>query len=99
MDGDRKAFEEDSTAQLKRQGRVLYILRQENAEIKKNLELAASKGNRKRDAEYTYEIHRLLRDNGKYKEAIRKQRNDLKEIEYQVKKVYVFNKVRVIRVL
>ncbi|KAK9728429.1 hypothetical protein QE152_g17975 [Popillia japonica] len=96
MDGDRKAFEEDSTAQLKRQGRVLYILRQENAEIKKNLELAASKGNRKRDAEYTYEIHRLLRDNGKYKEAIRKQRNDLKEIEYQVKKVesdvYAFKK-------
>ncbi|KAI4456545.1 hypothetical protein MML48_8g00009415 [Holotrichia oblita] len=87
MDGDRQAFEEDTTAQLKKQGRVLRLLRQENAEINKNFEIAGSKGNRKRDAGYTLEIQKLLRENGKYKEAIRKQKNDLKEIEYQVKKV------------
>ncbi|GJQ72380.1 hypothetical protein Trydic_g3463 [Trypoxylus dichotomus] len=86
MDGDRRAFEKDTVSHLTKQGRVLRVLRKENADLQENLHVAEKLG-KKKDLAQILKIQSLLQENSKYKEAIKQKKNDLREIEHQIRKV------------
>lgn len=87
MEDDKIAFLEDVSSRLEKQRKIINGLEKERNNIAEDINVVTCKKQSRNDETVCQKIFQLLEDFGKCKSVIRRDKDDLKELEVQIKKV------------
>nr|CAB3228649.1 CiAxp66.0 axonemal p66.0 [Phallusia mammillata] len=89
MEGDRKAYCEESQNVIRRQRAQITALQEERAEIQTNLQLAQSFQNQKKDSTNIDDLCSLLAEQDMFEELISDEVSAIKQLDTDVRKMEV----------
>lgn len=87
MEGDRNAYAEEAAIKIAKQRKVIKALRKEHEILLGDYTVAASEANRIKDLNATRCLDRLLQEYDESVEMLNKEKDNLKEINLQIRKV------------
>lgn len=87
MEEDRLAFLEETGTKLKKQRKIIKTLRREKDQIDEEINVATCKKQKENDEKLVRKMCKLLEDYKKYDGHVIAEREELKELEIQIKKV------------
>ncbi|KAK4878234.1 hypothetical protein RN001_010740 [Aquatica leii] len=87
MEGDRKAFSEETNTKLAKQRRVISALKKEQNELLTNLKVATSEANKRKDRKASANVNHMLDDHENYTSMINKEKSRLNEVNKQIQKL------------
>lgn len=87
MEGDRKAFSEETSTKLAKQRSVINALQKEKESLLTDLRVAMSESNRRKDVEVSGQMNNLLDDYGNFDALLKKEKAHLDEVNKQITKV------------
>ncbi|KAF5287633.1 hypothetical protein FQA39_LY15836 [Lamprigera yunnana] len=87
MEGDRRAFSEETQTKLGKQRRMISVLRKEQSEMITDLKVATSDANKRRDQRATVQLNRMLDEHETYSDLIKKEKTNLNEVNQEIQKL------------
>ncbi|XP_076821624.1 coiled-coil domain-containing protein 63-like [Clavelina lepadiformis] len=85
MEGDRKAYCEESQNRIRRQRDQIASLQEEREEIQTNLLLARSAQNTKKDSNNVDELHNLLSEQDCYEQMIKEENSSIQALNGEIR--------------
>ncbi|KAJ8957907.1 hypothetical protein NQ318_001904 [Aromia moschata] len=86
MEDDRVAFSEESRSRLEKQRRIIQTLKGEKQNLLEDINVANCANQKRKDERLTKRIDRLLEDYETYDKWVRNEKDQMKELEIQIKK-------------
>lgn len=88
MEDDRLAFSDETKTKLEKQRKIIHQLRQEKEKLCEDINVATCKSQKRKDKKLSKQISKLLDLHEDNRERIRAGKEDIAEMEVQIKKVY-----------
>ncbi|CAG9861365.1 unnamed protein product [Phyllotreta striolata] len=89
MEEDRLGFLEETGKKLKKQRRIIETLRKDKQKIDEEIKVATCKRQMENDEKLVRKMRKLLEDYAKYDGCVKTEREELREIEIQIKKLEI----------
>lgn len=89
MEDDRLAFSDETKTKLEKQRKIIHQLRQEKEKLCEDINVATCKNQKRKDKKLSKQISKLLDLHEDNRERIRSGKEDIAEMEVQIKKVYL----------
>ncbi|XP_056636600.1 coiled-coil domain-containing protein 63-like [Diorhabda sublineata] len=87
MEEDRMAFLEETGSKLRKQRTIIGRLRKEKEKIYEEINVATCLNQKRNDEKLIKKMSKLLEDYERYDKLVRKEKEELRELEIQIKKM------------
>ncbi|XP_072381122.1 coiled-coil domain-containing protein 63 [Diabrotica undecimpunctata] len=87
MDEDRIAFLEETGTKLKKQRKIMQTLKREREKISEEINVATCLNQKRNDEKLVSRMKKLVEDYEKYDSMVKTEKEQLKELEVQIKKM------------
>ncbi|KAF5286951.1 hypothetical protein FQR65_LT12410 [Abscondita terminalis] len=87
MEGDRKAFSDETNTKLAKQRKVILALKKEQHELLTDLKVATSLSNKRKDLRASAEVNQMLDEHENYTALIDKEKSHLNEVNKQIQRL------------
>ncbi|XP_066149078.1 outer dynein arm-docking complex subunit 1 [Euwallacea fornicatus] len=87
MEDDRLAFSDETSTKLEKQRKIILQLREEKEKLCEDINVATCKNQKRKDKRMSKDITKLLEIYDEYQEHVRMEKEEIVEMEVQIKKL------------